>query len=267
MDLTKLTRTQTKALTKYLSEYLSDNKQRKIKEILKNRTRHITIALEDIFQPHNANATLRTCECLGVQDIHIIENRNEFDLSQNVTQGSSKWLNLHRYRENPKLKIQNPNKIQKSNSQIPNTISCLQKLKKQGYQLIATTPDPPQSPLLTKRGEKNASERGEFKQPLTIEEINLNQPIAFLFGTEAEGLTDYALEQADAYLKLPMYGFTQSYNISVSVAITLSQTIKRLHESNIDWKLNKGEKEDLTLEWYQRCIKSSPQLIEKFLAH
>jgi len=222
-----------KSIQKYLDlldPFVTENKKILIEKVLTHRTRQITIVLEDIFQPHNANATLRTSECLGIQDIHVIENRNAYSPSPQVTQGSGKWINLHRYNTDiqPTEDIKDP-----SGFATHNTEACFKELKSQDYQLIATSPD---------------------EQSVTINEIDLSQPIAFLFGTEKHGLSDYALENADATLRLPMVGFTQSYNISVSVAITLARITQRLWNSDIEWQLSNKEKSELRLEWYKKCI-------------
>jgi tRNA (guanosine-2'-O-)-methyltransferase len=214
-------------LIKHLSQYVTRNKIDKINEMLKYRTNYVTLILEDIYKPHNAGATIRTCECLGVQNIHIIENTSLFTVSHDVTQGSYKWVTLHRYNE------KNRN----------NTETCIRTLKSEGYRIIATTPN------------TNIDNQ-------TLEEISLDTKLAFMFGNEEEGLSDYSLKAADAYLKLPMHGFTRSYNISVSVAITLSYIIDKLHKSNVPWQLTRTEKNELTLAWYKKNIRRS-DLIEK----
>jgi tRNA (guanosine-2'-O-)-methyltransferase len=81
----------------FLSSFITENKKNKFEEIILHRTRHVTIVLEDIFQPHNASAVLRTCDCFGIQDVHIIENRNKYEINPDVSVGSSKWLSLYSY--------------------------------------------------------------------------------------------------------------------------------------------------------------------------
>src|SRR5688572_25411329 len=112
-----------KELIAYLSGFVSENRKKKFEEVIRFRTRHITIALEDIYQPHNASAVLRSCDCFGIQDVHIIENRNAYTVNPDVALGSSKWLNLYKY-----------------NQQEENTLSCIRSLKDKGYRLVATTP-------------------------------------------------------------------------------------------------------------------------------
>lgn len=212
------------ALTNYFAKFVSDHKKELIEEILQNRTRKVSLVLENIYQSQNASATLRTCECLGIQDIHIIENSNNYRLNPEVVLGSAKWVDLHRY-----------------NGEENNTKSCYQQLKAQGYTIVATSPR---------------------ANGYTPENIPLDQKTALVFGTELTGLTDYALDNADQTMKLPLYGFTESYNISVSVAIAFSQIVTRLHNSNISWQLTKVQKDQLRLQWYKKVVPKS-QLIEK----
>lgn len=209
-------------LIEYLSGYVSENKKEKIARVLEDRTRHISLLLEDLYQPHNASACLRSSECLGIQDIHIIETKHEYRPNNDVALGSSKWLTLHRYHQ---------------------TSSCLDTLRTRGYHLVATSPDADGYDLKT---------------------LPLDRPVALLFGTEEKGLKPETLAAAESTLRLPMYGFTQSFNISVTVAMTLSRLVERLRESDIQWKLSEEEKQDITLSYYRRIIKRHDLLEENF---
>jgi len=110
-------------LLDHLLEFISDNKRQLFEKNIKNRTRNITMVLEDIFQPHNASAVLRTCDCFGIQDVHIIENKNEYEVNPDVALGASKWLNLYKYNQTEN-----------------NTIETFNTLRKKGYRIVATTP-------------------------------------------------------------------------------------------------------------------------------
>ena len=93
----------------------------------------------------------------------------------------------------------------------------------------------------------------------------MGKKLAFLFVNEDKGLSNYAFNEADACLRLPMYGFTQSYNISVSVAITFSHVIERLRASKVKWKLSEKEKRDLKLLWYKKSIRAGKMIEKAFL--
>jgi tRNA (guanosine-2'-O-)-methyltransferase len=83
----------------YLQEYLTDGRMNKIEDVLNNRTRYITVVLEDIYHAHNASAVIRTCDCFGIQDLHVIENIKRNRLNKSVTQGASKWIDIKKYTE------------------------------------------------------------------------------------------------------------------------------------------------------------------------
>lgn len=213
------------ALMEYLSGFLTENRLSKFNEIIENRTRYITVVLEDIYQPHNASAVLRSCDCFGVQDVHIIENQNEYEVNPDVALGSSKWLNLIKYNQ-----LDN------------NTPEAIKALKEKGYRIVATTP---------------------HKDDVSLQELDLEKgPVALMFGTEMQGLTENALDLADEYMKIPMYGFTESFNISVSAALCLFHLSEKLRTSKIDWTLSSREKTEIKLAWIRQTIKKS-DLIER----
>lgn len=217
-----------KWLLDQMVEHISDHKRNLFDQILENRTRHITVVLENIFQPHNASAVLRSCDCFGVQDVHIIENGNKYETTPGIDMGSSKWLTLHRY-----------------NQEENNTITTIQSLKKKGYKIIATTP---------------------HTNDCLIGDLPVDEPFALVFGTELTGLSDLAMKEADGFVRLPMYGFTESYNISVSVALSLYETTERLRKSTINWHLNETEKLELKLNWVRKVIKHSERVEREILS-
>lgn len=210
-----------------LAAFISDNKRSLFDRIAPERTRHVTVVLEDIYQPHNASAVVRTAELLGVQDIHIIENRNKYTLNPDVTLGSSKWTDMHRYRDRTK----------------DNAQACIDALKQKGYRIVATSP-----------------RAGAFT-PATIP---LDRPMAFCFGTELTGLSDTFMGQADTFLRIPMYGFTESYNISVSAAIVLYTVMERLRASGVEWRLPPAELDALKLSWARKTVHSAQHLEARF---
>lgn len=214
-------------LIKYLSECITENRLKVINESLVKRTRYITVVLEDLYQSHNASAVMRSCDCFGIQDIHIIENRNKYQLNREVTMGSNRWLDLHVY-----------------NKEQFNTVSAIQSLKRKGYRIVATTP-------------------GQNQVSLRDFSIEAGKS-AFVFGTELTGLTKEAMELADEFLTIPMFGFTESFNISVAAAIILYELRGRLDCSEIDWHLSEEETLDLNLKWLRYSIKKSGLIEEDY---
>ncbi len=214
-----------KGLIEYLSSVITDKRFAQIQEVLQNRTRYLTVVLEDIYQSQNASAVLRTCDCFGIQDAHIIENENEYNINPDVVQGASKWLSLNYYNE-------------KGN----NTLDAINKLKADGYRIVATTP---------------------HTNDINLEEFNIIAgKTALVFGTELTGISDVVRENADEFLKIPMYGFTESFNISVSAAIVLHHLVFKLNESGLNWKLSQKESDEILLNWLRITVKKS-ELVEK----
>ncbi len=205
-------------LTSYLEQYLSDQRIKLIEEKLTNRTTFLTVVLEDIYNSHNASAVVRTCECFGVQDLHIIEQRNDYQLSLNVLQGSAQWINLVRYNFPDEQNI----------------VSCYRHLKKAGYSIVATSPS-----------EEDSISIGEFE---------FSGPVALAFGTELDGLTSYGMDHADVKIHIPMVGFTESLNISVGAALCMYELINKLKSSNYNWQLSDTQKRILRLEWYRKSV-------------
>ena len=206
-------------ITSVLSGWVSERRLGRIEEILAQRTRYLTVALEDIYQSQNASAVLRTCECFGVQDVHIIENYNPYCINPMVLKGSDKWMSIHRYNQSDN-----------------NTAKVVHRLRSEGYRIIATSLDE-KSNLLNDFD----IERGKF---------------AIIFGNEHQGVSKYVMEQADEFLKIQMFGFTQSLNISVSAGIIISQLIEKIRNSAVDWQLTNLEKDILRAEWLQCSVKS-----------
>lgn len=195
--------------------------------VLHDRTRYITVALENIYQPHNASAVLRSCDCFGVQDVHIIENSYQYELNPHVSLGAAQWLNLHRY-----------------NTLENNTPECIEGLKKEGYRVVATSPD---------------------AKAVSIHDFDVAKgKFVLLFGTEKFGLTPEACDMADELIRIPMYGFTESFNISVSVSLCLFHFTERIRTENTHWQLSQSEQTDIYLQWLRNTTTNSEMIERKF---
>lgn len=120
---------------------------------------------------------------------------------------------------------------------------CITSLKKSGYQIIATTP---------------------HDNSTMLHEFDVSKKSAFFFGTENDGLSDTVIDVADGYLKIPMYGFTESLNISVSAAIILQDVVTRLKQSTVNWQLSEEDKLAIEMQWAKNTIKASDEIIERY---
>jgi tRNA (guanosine-2'-O-)-methyltransferase len=216
-------------LIRYLQQFVTERRVTLFDTRLQNRTRYLTVVLEDIFQPHNASAVLRSCECFGVQDLHIIENRNAYRINPDVALGSYKWLTLKRYNQ--------PGD--------DNTTRALMMLRQEGYRIVAAMPG---------------------KSDCKLEDLDLSKgKTALVFGSELEGLSPTAIGLADEFIRVPMVGFTESLNISVSAAICIHFLTSALRKSSLPWGLREDEKQDLMLTWLKNTIRKSDQIEQAFL--
>ena len=120
---------------------------------------------------------------------------------------------------------------------------CITAIKAQGYQVVATTP---------------------HAQDCDLKDFDISKKSCFFFGRETEGLSDAVLEQADCFLKIPMVGFTESLNISVSAAIILQHVTSKLRDSEIHWQLTQEEQDEKWLDWIKKTIKSHDDIVKRF---
>lgn len=213
----------------YLSEFLSEHRKQRFEEVLNWRTKHFTVAVEDIYQEHNASAIIRTCDCLGIQELHIMEQGNEFKVAKGMAQGAEKWVDIHYYQEPPH-----------DNS----ALACLEGLKQQGYQIVATSP--------------------HYNQ-CTPPTFDIAPRSAFFFGHEKYGLSEEVAAQADQFVSIPAYGFTESYNVSVAAALLLKELVTRLHQSTgIKWRLNDEERLEKRIDWAKKSILNVEKILERY---
>jgi len=204
---------------------ITENKKELFTKIAAERTNHITVVLENIYQEHNASAVIRSCDCFGIQELHVIEKGNAYKVQRDIALGAGRWVDMYNYDRGTTV-----------------SSDCIQKLKSKGFSIIATTP--------------HASE--------TIHSLPIDHPMAFIFGTERQGLSEEMLALSDHQVKIPMYGFTESFNISVSVAIVLNTIRARLENSNYNWKLSSEEQTLLINKWCRKILNGGDHLEAHF---
>ncbi|HLT80375.1 MAG TPA: RNA methyltransferase [Cyclobacteriaceae bacterium] len=208
----------------HLSQYVTDHKKDFISRVLALRTRRITVVLEDVYQSQNLSAVMRTCECMGIQDVHVIEKSAGYGFNKKVLKGSHKWLTIKRYR-----KGDNP------------TRTCITSLREKGYRILSISPDPSGTP---------------------IDMVTPDEPMALVFGNELHGLSEDAMSLGDTKVTIPMYGFTESMNISVSAALCVYALTGKLRNSGIAYGLTEAEQDALRLKWYRQIVRRS-EIIER----
>ena len=216
-----------KQLNAYLNDLVTDNKKRRLTDVINQRTRHMTIALENIFQPHNISAVIRSCECFGIQDLHIIESERAFKVNHDIALGSAQWLNINNYKHAP-----------------GNTEKCLTDLKKQGYKIAAMT----------------LSDKS-----IALKELPVDEKFALCIGSEETGLSDTALAMADHHVKIPMVGFTQSFNLSVTAALSFYELADRIKQSHVNWQLSELEIQTILYRWHKQSIPSGDKMAAHYI--
>lgn len=214
-------------LITYLTEFISPRRKERFDEVMKHRTNHLQIVVEDLYQAHNASAVLRSCDCFGVQYVHFIENKNSMKVSSEIALGAESWVS-----------------IKKHNGSENNTRACLQKLKDEGFRIVATTP---------------------HKNEVTIDQLLVDKKIALVFGTEIDGITKDVEDMADEFVKIPMYGFTESFNISVSAALCMYELTTRIRKTVPNYHLSEQEKTDIYLDWLMNSIDKSELIVKEYL--
>ena len=145
---------------------------------------------------------------------------------------------------NPNLKVTKGAETWVQVEKMPNNLDSLKEIKSRGYRILAVSP------------EKNAT---------MLPDYEVKEPIALVFGTELEGVSDEILDFADETLAIPMFGFTKSFNVSVAAAICMYELKQKLMKSGIEYQLFDEKLLELKIRWAKNSIKSSEQILERFL--
>lgn len=209
-------------LLDYLETIITKERKQRFIEVLQYRSKHFTIAVEDVFQLHNTSAVMRSCEVFGIQELNVIEQRFGKRIDKQIAMGAQKWVDIIRHK---------------------NSLECIASLRSKGYQIIATSP---------------------HNDSTFLEDFDISRPSAIFFGTEKEGLSEEVLKNADGFLKIPMVGFTESLNISVSAAIIIQNLMQRLRASDINWRLTEEEILYKRLDWSRKSIKDIDFIERRF---
>lgn len=200
-----------------------------MEEVLTLRTRFLSVVLENVHRTQNASACLRNCEAFGVQDVQVISHRTNFRVNRDIAQGAAAWLSLHHFTEST-----HPNENP--------TAACFRSLRKQGYRILAV------------------SGRGESGSLL---DYDPQQRTALVFGNELEGLSQTAEEEANEIRHLPMFGFTESFNLSVAVALSLGALLPRVRHPALPWELSPDEKQEIRESWVRKSLGYRLETIER----
>ena len=226
-DIETLSFSERQQLIDYLKTFKEEARLKTFERVIEGRTNYFTVMLENIVHPHNASAVLRSCDCFGVQTVHLVDDADSYAVNRKVAMGASKWLHLKRY-----------------STFGNNSKAAIDGLKAAGYRIVATTP---------------------HKEAPSLSSFDIFKgPAAFVFGTELTGISSDVESMADEFITIPMVGFTESLNLSVAVAVLLQSVTARLHLSDIDWSLDLEQKQKLFLEWLRKSIPHISLIEERF---
>lgn len=199
--------------------FINARRRARIDEVVAGRTRTFTLVLEELGDPHNVAAILRSCEAFGVQDVHIVEHaRHGFRINPKISQGCDKWLDLHFHKS---------------------VAACFAALKADGFTVCVSDIAPGTEPLHA---------------------LPLEGKLALVLGNEQDGVSLEACRLADRRFMIPMLGFSQSFNVSVTAAICLALMRERRREKGAAGALPAEEMESLRRRFYELAVKQGDRI-------
>ncbi len=210
----------------YLESMMPESKKQKIAQVLPYRTRHVVTVIENVLDSNNTNAILRTSEALGIQEAHLVYGNIKYIPQKSVSKGAHLWMDTFKYGKSEK----------------DNTLDCIQHLKHKGYQLVVTSP----------------------KASKSVEQLNLNKPLAICFGQESKGISETFLAHADEQICIPQYGFTESYNVAVAAGMVLLPLMEKLRSSAVKWQLDDSAKRYIYKHWLLNYTTHLPEHYKRF---
>jgi tRNA (guanosine-2'-O-)-methyltransferase len=228
LDVSRISADDQPAMIDFLKAVVTPERAARLEKVVAQRTRHVTVALENIHKPHNASAILRSCDSFGVQDLHIIDTYRQYAISNTTTSGAHQWVTQHFYHHS-------------NNRQ--NVANCFASLRESGYRVMAMT---------------------LREDAVPVHELPVEDRVALLFGTELFGLTEEAHALADGWVQVPMLGFTDSLNVSVAAAIAMQNLSSRARSAGIAWQLDVVERNALLIQWLLNSIEQPEAIVARF---
>ncbi len=212
------------SITRALRPLLTDERADRIEAVLGARLGGLTVAIENLHDPHNGAAVVRSIESAGLSTLHVAEPLERFRFSSAVTIGAEKWIDVVRHR---------------------GFAACAEHLRAAGYRLYAACPEP---------GGEGAG----------LDAIDPGRPAALVFGNEHEGLTEAAIAACDERFSIPMHGFSQSLNLSVSVAVAVFEAAaRRRQHTGARGDLDEQERAILRARWYALSVRGVRAILER----
>jgi len=203
---------------------LSDERVERIEGVLDSRLSSVGVVIENLHDPHNGAAAIRSVEACGLAGLSVVEEAEPFRAQSGVTIGCQKWIDLERYSTFP---------------------ACADALHERGFAIYAAVPG----------------------AAISLDDIDVSRPVAIAIGNEHEGLTDAAIAACDGQFSIPMQGFTQSFNLSVSVALCVYNLAKRRREHlGRAGDLGERERARLRARWYALGVRGIDGIVRRFVS-
>ena len=212
------------AVCETLAPMLSAERIARIDQVLGARLASVVTMVEDTFDPHNAAATVRTTEALGLQELHVVEPNERFSAVKGITRGAHRWIDVHRW---------------------ATAVQAVPALQARGFRVLATAPGATAS----------------------SEDVDVTMPVAILFGNEHAGVTAEAIAACDGAIAVPMFGFTESYNLSVTVGLAMSRiAARRRAYIGAMGDLSDPRRVRLRARWFALRIRAVVGIVDRKLA-
>lgn len=208
-------------IVEVLRPYLTEDRVQRIEQVLASRLSGLTVAIENLHDPHNGAAVVRSLEAVGLTTLHVAEPVEQFQFSPAVTIGAEKWMRILRHQ---------------------GFSACASLLHGAGFRMYAAVPGAPED----------------------IDAVDVSKPAVLVFGNEHEGLSQRAVDACDAQVGIPMFGFTQSLNLSVSVAVSMFRLAERRRTLlGRPGDLDDQERAVLRARWYSLSVRGVGAILER----
>ena len=199
---------------------MTEERLKKINEVASKRQGNLTVVLNNVHDPHNIGAVLRTCDSVGIKEIYVIYNddrvgKDNIALGKNSASSARKWVDVYLYRDVDK---------------------CICDIRKKYDLILGTHLD---------------------SESVSLYDLQLNKSIALVFGNENAGISDEVLKHLDGNFLIPQVGMVQSLNISVSVAVTLYEALRQREKEDLfvnNTTTTQLEKQALIDDYIQRHV-------------
>ena len=222
----KLKQEERERLFEFLSDRLTPHKRQLFEDKVQKRTNHIAVCTENLRENHNASALLRTADGFGVNRVFALEAQHPFDIQPPISKRAEKWLSITQYDDGEDRQEK-----------------MIADIKAKGYELWAAMP---------------------AQDAVSLYDMPLEKPVCLVFGNEVHGITPELEKACDGRFTIPMKGYVESFNVSVSLGICLGVLDYRL--KNQEHNLSESEQLQLKIKWAMETLPGGASIVEHYLS-